>query len=173
MASELPGEPWVAQIRVFLHEVCFFPLSQRESLALLEEASARRSEWAFDLASRLKFRRSVSTLACPRWVLALPPSFLKAPEELPEPILGLALTATRGARHQCTGQIGPFLYGGAPTKFSAALRVRSNTTAALKTGSRDSVRSDGELLGPNATLTISAKPVGVGAASQPWILTGE
>ena len=87
----MTSAPCVAQLRAFLHEVSFFPLSQRMLPALLEEVSARRSERAFHLVPRLKFRGSVSTLASPRWVLALPPSSLKVPEKLPEPHLGLAL----------------------------------------------------------------------------------
>src|SRR4029077_2237872 len=39
----------------------------------------------------------------------------------------------------------------------------------FETGSCDSIRSDGGSLAPNSSLTISAKPVGVGAASQPVI----
>src|ERR1700751_496267 len=110
MTSDLPEELWVAQLRVFLHGVCFFLLSQRASPALLEEASARGSEWAFLLASRPKSQDSVSSLACHCWVLALPLAFLKVPQDLPEPIPELALTATRRAQDQCTGSIGPFVY---------------------------------------------------------------
>jgi hypothetical protein len=82
----------VAQLRAFLHEVLFFPLSQPVLPALLEAASAQRAERAFGLVSRLKFRRFLSTSACLGWVLALPLPSLKVPQELPGPILGLALT---------------------------------------------------------------------------------
>ena len=123
VTSELPGEvraPWVSQLRAFLHEFLFFALSQRVLPALLEAGSAQRAERAFGLVSRLKFRRSLSTLACLGWVLALPPSSLKVLQELTEPTLGLALTVTRRAQYQYTGQIEPFLYGGTSTRFSAA-----------------------------------------------------
>src|SRR5215471_10593626 len=120
MMSELPSESWVAQMRAFLHGVCFFQLSQRASLTLLEEAAAPGSEWAFHLASPLEFRCSVSSLACRRWVLALPLAFLKAPQDLPEPIPELALTAARRAQDQCTGSIGPFVYRRTSTALSAS-----------------------------------------------------
>jgi hypothetical protein len=123
MTSELPGEvraPWVAQLRAFSHEAFFPLLSERGLPAPLEEASAQLAGLAFRLVSRLKFRCCLSTLACSGWVLALPPFSLKVPEELPEPILGLALTVTQRAQYQCTAQIAGFAYAGASTRFSAA-----------------------------------------------------
>jgi len=87
----MTSAPCVAQLRAFLHEVSFFPLSQPVLPALLEQVSLRRSARAFHLVPWLKFRASISTLASPHWVLALPPSCLKVPEELLEPHLGLAL----------------------------------------------------------------------------------